>query len=236
MASEERGLYRLRTASDAPYASAYVYGRRESAGHKLGGIFAVVARLVASIIVLLAWVLGVWLYRDTPVELLADGKTMWLSASHLLIPVGFFCVAMTNRRYGPAYAFAQVVASAIVVVALVLVSGGAVNELFPLDRIPPMREAASFGGAFFAASFVSIVAFDGARGPNWWSAPLIGFLSAAIVFPLVFFAALYAGTGSDWLGHAGQYIGVLAGAAVVMLIPFWAMRRMIPPMSGFGGY
>lgn len=236
MAAEERGLYRLRTASDAPYPGAYVYGHRDGVGHKIGEVFAVAVRVAAAAAILLAWVAGVWLYRDTPVELFADGGATWLSAGHLLIPVGFFCIAMTNRRYGPAYAFAQVVATATAVIAFIVFSGSAFNEFAPIDAIPPVREAAAFGGAFFAASFVSIVAFDGARGPLWWTAPLFGFLTAAIVFPLAFFAALYAGTGVSWLGHASEFMGVLAGAGLLMLVPFFALRRMVPPMSGFGGY
>jgi uncharacterized PurR-regulated membrane protein YhhQ (DUF165 family) len=164
------------------------------------------------------------------------GSETWLTASHLLIPTGFFCVFLTNRRYGPAFAFAQVVVSAIVIVAFLVFTGGALNRFLPLDAIPPVREAAAFCGAFFAASFVSIIVFDGARGPNWWTAPLFGFLSAAIVYATAYFAALLAGTDATWLNHAVQYMGILAGEGILLLIPFWLLRRMVPPMSGFGGY
>ncbi len=236
MASEERGLYRLRTASDIPYSGAYTYGGRETFAHKLGAALIALVRLAASTIVLLAWVAAVWLYRDTPVELLQDGSAPWLTASQLLIPIGFFLVFLTNRRYGPAYAFAQVVLAAIAVVSFILFSGSGFNQYLPLDTIPPVREAAAFGGAFFAATFVSTVVFDGARGPNWWTAPLFGFFSAAIVYGASYFAALYAGTEASWLVHGSEYMGVLAVEGMLLLIPFWALRRMVPPMSGFGGY
>lgn len=236
MASEERGLYRLRAAADVPYSGTYSYGRRETFADKLGEAFVAVLRLATATLVLLAWVVAVWLYRDTPVGLLQDGATDWLSASHLLIPVGFFLVFLTNRRYGPAYAFTQVVVTAIVVVSLVLFSGSAFNDFLPLDTIPPVREVAAFGGAFFAATFVSTVIFDGARGPSWWTAPLFGFFSAAIVYAATYFAALYAGTQAAWLVHACEYMGILAAEGIVLLIPFWALRRMVPPVSGFGGY
>jgi hypothetical protein len=234
MASEERGLYRLRTASDAPYMGAYGYGRHESFAHKLGAILAVVARMAAAVAVLLAWVAGVYLYRDTPISLYGDDS--WLTASHLLIPVGFFCVFMTNRRYGPAYAFAQVVLTAIAIVAWMLFARPLIDALLPLDTIPTVREAAAFGGAFFAASFVSIVVFDGARGAHWWTAPLFGFLSAAIVYACVFFAALKAGTDAPWVYSAVEYMGALAGEGILLLIPFWMLRGMVRPISGFGGY
>lgn len=236
MAPEERGLYRLRTATDVPYAGTYSFGRRESFAHKLGEGLVALGRLVASAVVLLAWVAAVWLYRDTSIALLQDGTAPWLSLSDLLVPAGFFLVFLTNRRYGPAYAFAQVVVTAIAVVSLVLFSGGAFSEIMPLDTIPPAREAAAFGGAFFAAAFVSTVVFDGARGPSWWTAPLFGFFSAAIIYAAAYFPALYAGTDAAWLVHASEYMGVLAAEGALLLIPFWALRRVVPPISGFGGY
>ena len=235
MTSEDRGPYRLRTASDAPYMGAYGYGRRENLLDKLGAWLAKIARVAVASVILSAWLVAVFLYRDTPLDVSGVG-TGWLTVSHLLVPVGFFCVFMTNRRYGPAFAFAQVVTTLGAVVGLVLFARDALNEFVPLDTVPALREALAFGGAFLAASFVSIVAFDGARGPRWWTAPLIGFLSAAIVFAAVFFAALFAGTTDGWVNQGLQYMGLIAGEGVLLLLPFWAMRRMVPPMPGFGGY
>jgi hypothetical protein len=195
LAVEERGPYRLRTASDVPYVSAYSW-RHDGFGHRLGAVVA------------------------------------GLTVSHLLIPIGLFCVFMTNRRYGPSYAFAQVMVTVIAVVAVVLFAGGALAEFVRQETVPSFGEAAAFGGAFFAASFVSIVVFDGARGPMWWTAPLLGFLSAAIVYAGVFTAL----QPSGGIEHALQYMGVLTGEGILLLVPFWAMRRMVPPMAGFGGY
>ena len=235
MTSEDPGPYRLRTASDAPYMGAYGYGRRESFIDKLGAWLATLARVAVATVILAAWLVAVYLYRDTPTELFGIG-TGWLTVSHLLVPVGFFCVFMTNRRYGPAFAFAQVMMTLGAVIALVLFARDALNEFVPLDTVPAIREALAFGGAFLAASFVSIAAFDGARGPRWWTAPLIGFLTAAIVFATVFFTALYAGTSSGWMNQGLQYMGLIAGEGVLLLLPFWVLRRMVPPLPGFGGY
>jgi len=235
MASEDRGPYRLRTASDAPYMGAYGYGRHESILEKLGASAAAAARVAISTLILSAWMVAVYLYRDTPVEVFGIG-TGWLSVAHILVPVGFYCVFMTNRRYGPAYAFAQVVTTLALVAGLVLFARDALDQVLPLDAAPSVREAVAFGGAFFLASFVAIVAFDGARGPQWWTAPLIGFVAAAILFAVAFFAGQFAGSDYAWLNDGLQYMGLIAGEGLVLLIPFWAMRRMVPPMPGFGGY
>jgi hypothetical protein len=235
MASEDRGPYRLRTASDAPYMGAYGYGRRESLVDKFGAWAAAFARVAVAALILTAWLVAVFLYRDTAFEVFGIG-TGWLTVSHALVPIGFYCVFLTNRRYGPAHAFAQVVLTLGAVVGLVVFGREVLSDFVPLDTVPPLREALAFGGAFLAASFVSIVAFDGARGPRWWTAPLIGFLTAAVVFAAAFFGGMFVGTTAAWLNEGLQYMGLIAGEGLLLLLPFWAMRRMVPPMAGFGGY
>ena len=146
MASGDRGPYRLRTASDAPYMGVYGYGRRESFLDKLVAGLATVARVAVAALILSAWLVAVFLYRDTSFEVFGIG-TGWLTVSHALVPVGFYCVFMTNRRYGPAYAFAQVVMTLGAVVALVVFARDALNQYMPLDSVPALREAMAFGGA-----------------------------------------------------------------------------------------
>ncbi|GAA0536693.1 uncharacterized PurR-regulated membrane protein YhhQ (DUF165 family) [Rhizomicrobium palustre] len=235
MAPQDRGLYRLRAASDVPYAAAYGYGRKSGFGEKILGALAATARVAVSVGVLLAWVIGVFLYRDTPVSILGAGQG-WLTLAHALVPTGFFCVFLTNRRYGPGYAFVQVLVTAIVVTGFALAAGQDIYQILGPEGVPDMREALAFGGAFILAGFVSITAFDGARGPMWWTAPLVGFLVAAFTFATIFFLASYAGADAEWFSHGATYMGILAGEGILLLIPFWALRRMVPPMSGFGGY
>ena len=235
MASAERGLYRLRAATDAPYMGVYSYGRQESFLDKVGAVFATASRLVVCTLVLTGWLVAAYLYRQTPVAVFGIGMG-WLSLTQVLVPLGFYCVFMTNRRYGPAYAFAQIVVTLSLVTGLVLFGHEALNEIVPLDSAPSVRDALAFGGAFLMAGFVSIVAFDGARGPHWWTAPLIGFMAAAMVFAIVYYAAFYAGTDKSWFGECLTYMGLIAGEGLALLIPFWAMRRMVPPVAGFGGY
>ena len=235
MASAERGPYRLRTATDAPYMGVYSYGRNESFLSKVGAVFAAASRLVVCTMMLTAWLAAAYLYRETPVTVFGIGAG-WLNLTHLLVPVGFYCIFMTNRRYGPAYAFGQVVVTLGLATALVVFAHDALDQIVPLDHAPTMREAIAFGGAFLLAGFVSTAAFDGARGPRWWTAPLVGFLAAAIVFATVYFVGTYAGTDAAWLDQGLSYMGLIAVEGIVLLIPFWVMRRMVPPVAGFGGY
>ncbi len=235
--SVEDGPYRLRSASDMAWSGGAAYGRRETFGQKLGAAVRAVLRMILPVLSLLAAFVGVYLYRDTPVPLFLDGTgTPWLTGGHFLVGIGFFCVQLTNRRYGPAYAFAQVVIASASVVAFIIFASRQLQDFVPQDTVPAMREALSFGGAFFFASFVSIVVFDGTRGANWWTAPLFGFLGGAIFFAGIFYPVAYAGIELSWLHHAVVYAGVLAGEGILLLIPYWMLRRAVQPLSGFGGY
>ena len=233
----EDGPYRLRSASDAAWAGYAAYGHNETFWQKIGTALSAVLRMVVPVLALLACFAGFYLYRDTPVQLFLNGAgTPWLTASHLLVAAGFLCVHLTNRRYGPTYAFAQVVVSLALILAFILFSSGIIASFVPLDTVPTMREAVGFGAAFFLASFVSIVVFDGTRGARWWTAPLVGFVTAAVFFAWIFYPAAYAGTSAPWFDHALVYAAVLAGEGLLLLVPYWMLRGIVQPISGFGGY
>jgi uncharacterized PurR-regulated membrane protein YhhQ (DUF165 family) len=188
------------------------------------------------VLMLLASFAAICLYLDTPATSIAgsvDGR--WLTMGHLLVPVSFLCVHLTNRRYGPAYAFAQVVLALAVSIAFVVFAAPAFGPYVPVRTVPDLRVAAAFAGAFFVASFISIVVFDGARGPRWWMAPLLGMLASAVIFGLVFYPAAYAGN-ADWPQHMAVHLEFLAGLAVLSLVPYWILRGFVRPLPGYNGY
>ena len=57
-----------------------------------------------------------------------------------------------------------------------------------------------------------------------------------VVFTSVFAPLAFAGTGAAWIQPALNYGALLAGAAVALLIPYWMLRGLVPPLPGFGGY
>lgn len=232
----DEGPYRLRSASDATWAGHAAYGQRPSFGQKLTGGIAAVLRLVLPVATLLAAFAGIYLYRDTPLALFQDGMRDWLTIGHLMVPLAFLSVHLTNRRYGPSYAFAQVVVTTALILGTIVFAGDQIRPFVPADTLPTLREALGFGGAFFVASFFGIVLFDCFRGARWWTAPLAGFVATALFFAAVFFPIAYAGTNAPWLEQALQYAGVLAGEGILLLVPYWMLRAVVPPLSGFGGY
>jgi uncharacterized PurR-regulated membrane protein YhhQ (DUF165 family) len=212
------------------------YGRREGVWYRIGAGLRAVTRLFLPVLMLLASFAAIYLYLDTPATNVvgsADGH--WLTMGHLLVPLGFLCVHLTNRRYGPAYAFVQVVLALAASAAFVAFVAPGLAPYVPVRTVPDLRVAAAFGGAFFVASFISIVVFDGARGPRWWMAPLLGMLTAVVIFGLVFYPVAYAGIG-DWPHRMAVYLGFLAGFAVLSLVPYWILRGFVRPLPGYNGY
>jgi uncharacterized PurR-regulated membrane protein YhhQ (DUF165 family) len=195
-----------------------------------------VLRIFLPVLALSAALGAMYLYMDTPLPYFADSRGSWLTVSHLLLPVAFLAIHLTNRRYGPAYAFAQVVLALAVLAALTLFGRDIVHSLLPPTVLPSLRDVSAFVGAFLVAGFLSIVAFDGARGPRWWTAPLIGSIVAAIVYAPAFYLGAYLGTAAPWFDHMAIHAGLLLGGAVLGLVPFWLLRGVIQPLPGFGGY
>lgn len=230
----EGPAYRLRSASDAAWPSQIAYGQREGFLARMGGGARAAARLILPVATLLTAFVAVYLYLDAPFAAIgADAG--WLTVGHLLVPFCFLGVHLTNRRYGPSYAFAQVVLALAAAVAFIMFAVPRLGDFMPFRIVPEMRLAFAFGGAFLGASFISIVVFDGARGPRWWTAPLFGMVSSVVLFALIYYPAAYAGV-APWTHPMLLHGELLCAIAILMLIPYWTLRSIVRPLPGFGGY
>ena len=193
-------------------------------------VLVAVARLVLPVLLLLSVGMACLLYGDAAVEGLGSFAGKPMAAGLAALPLTFLVIHLTNRRYGSAYAFAQVIIAWPL--ALVLLPG-----IVPMiSAAQDMRVASSFAGGLFFAQIVGIVVFDGLRGPGWWKAPLFASLISGVVFCLVAFPAAFAGTAAEWSKDMFGYMALTSGASVVMLIPYGLLRSLVPPLPGFGGY
>jgi len=205
-------------------------------GRRIADAARAVLRIVVPVLGLTAAQAALFLYMATPVPYLSGTAEHWMMISTLLLPVPFLAIHLTNRRYGPAYAFAQVVVAFAVLAAITLFAGDIMHRMLPAAALPDVREAVAFVVAFVLSGFLSIVAFDGSRGPRWWTAPLVGSIIGALSFTPVFFPAAYIGTSLPWFDHMLVVTGVLCGGAIAMLVPYWLLRRVVQPLPGFGGF
>jgi len=169
-------------------------------------------------------------------SLFADSRGPWFSWSHLVLAVAYFAIHLTNRRYGPDYAFAQIVVSLGLCGGVLFVWPELAQVVLRTAAPPSVREVMAFVVAFLASGFLSIIAFDCTRGPHWWMAPLTGSLVAGASFVLLFYPAAYAGSDVFWGEHMRIHAGVLVLAAVAGLRPYQLLRSSIQPLPGFGGY
>ncbi|MGZ5988073.1 MAG: hypothetical protein ACXWLZ_03375 [Rhizomicrobium sp.] len=229
------GPYRLRSGAAVAWP-AQGYGQRTGIGHLVGEAVSAVVRSILPVLFLTVTLFVMYLYIDRALPYFADSQGQWLRLSDVLLPAAFFTIHLTNRRYGPSYAFAQIVLSFLLCGAITLFGPDLVRQLLPATVMPSVREVAAFVLAFFVAGFLAIVAFDAARGPRWWMAPLIGSFVAGVAYVLIFYPVAYAGTASLWGSHMLTHAGILTCAAISGLVPFWMLRGTIQPLSGFGGY
>lgn len=235
----------VRLAADRADSSPILIGRSSqiSWGHaaeepglfsRIGIAVGAALRLVFPVLLLLAILSAVYMYGNVKVPELAFRP--WLTLGHVLLIVPFFAVMLTNRRYGPAYALAQVVVAMGIIGSVTMANAADLSNLVPQVAHVPQRIAIAFALAFFVANFVGIVAFDAARGPRWWTAPFAGGMMCSIVFVGLFYTAAFLGTGRDWTDWMIVHASVLFAAGIAMLVPYWMMRRIVPPLPGYNGY
>ena len=79
------GPYRLRSASDATWHQ-QGYGQSASLGRRVADAFRAGLRMILPVLTLCTALAAMYLYMDTALPYFADGKTPWLTVSHLLLP------------------------------------------------------------------------------------------------------------------------------------------------------
>jgi uncharacterized PurR-regulated membrane protein YhhQ (DUF165 family) len=230
------GPRRLRRSAElvgrAPAARPQVHN-----GGVIGRSIGAVMRLVFPVILLLTIGAAAFLYSSASTPWLGNidvaGKPLSLGLSLSLLT--FFAVHLTNRRFGAGYATAQVLVAWTIALASVPLLQPDLALLHE-GALPDIRIAAGFGGALFIAQLVSIFVFDRMRGPAWWQAPLFASLVGGIFLCTLAYPLAYAGTGAAWQGPMVDFMGVMVVAAIAMVVPYWLLRSIVPPLSGFGGY
>lgn len=191
--------------------------------------------LVLPVLLLIALGAASFLYADRPVRWLSVASANWLTWGHLMVPLTFFAIHLTNRRFGAAYAFLQTVLAWTLGAAALWAAQADLASLAG-RALPDLHVALVFGGALFLGQVFSVLVFDRTRGPRWWTAPFFASLWGGVLFCLIAFPLAYHGTQTDWSGPMLTYAGIMAGSAFLLLGPYCLLRPVVPPMSGFGGY
>lgn len=236
----EHGPYRLRRSGDAawpPRERAYG-GQVDTIWRKVALAVLAVARLILPVTLLVTLLAAAYLYSDAWLSM--DGfpaaRGAMLAVSDLIVPMAWFAIHLTNRRYGAGYAFAQLMAALIIGTLIVLVNPGDVDNWIGNSPLLTARAVIAFGGAFLLANIISIIFFDGTRGPRWWSAPLIASFAASFVFSAVYYPVAFAGVDVPWTDSALVHFLVFSAESVALLIPYYLLRGAMRPLPGLNGY
>jgi hypothetical protein len=234
VAALDERIYRLRRAGDAawpPRARAYG-GPVESLWTHLVRPLAAAGRLVLPVLLRAALLVAAHRYSGAFLPLGdASAALPGIAVTDLLIPAAWYAVHLVSRRYGASYAFAQLVAGLLLAGMIVTVPG----VRHAIAAAPPAspRTLLAFGGAFFLANLIAIAFFDGARGPRWWTAPLLASLAASLTFSAVYYP--FAGEAA-WADCALVHLCLFLSESVLLLAPYWLLRPALPPRHGLNGY
>lgn len=200
-------------------------------------------RLIVPVIALVAVFALAFSLRDEPVPelaFLADidpvlDTSGWMNWGYLLLPLLFFVLNLTSRRYGAALTL-----SASLVAWLLI--GGGIGWLLHSGAVADFEAsfasytlAGSFLGALAFAQLVNILLFDWLRGIPWWKAPFFAALVGGLAFSIVFNTR----PAHVWDMELGGRLAVEAGLhfswALAQLLPTYLLRSAIRPLPGFGG-
>ncbi len=123
-------------------------------------------RLVVPVSLVLVLLGAAYLYAD---DLFSWGPASIrdVAVSDLILPGSWYCIHLTNRRYGPGYALAHLLAALAIGLLVILVNPGDIDAWVVTMPAITSRAVLSFGAAFLAANFVGIGFFDAARESRW---------------------------------------------------------------------
>lgn len=235
--SATSALYRR--SSDAAWPPlARAYGGQSPPQRQTAKDFALAAaRLLLPILLTLVLLAAVYLYGDAVLPLEGWPQSLrraGLASSDLVLPATWVSIHLTNRRFGPAYAFAQLLAVLGLAAMAVLIDPYGLDEW--VTGAPDMRAVFSFGAAFFLANVLAIAVFDGARGRRWWTAPLAGSLAASLAFSAIYYPAAFAGVRESWADAALVHFLLFSVLSLALLGPYWLLRPAMRPEQGLNGY
>jgi uncharacterized PurR-regulated membrane protein YhhQ (DUF165 family) len=234
-------LYRLPQAHDAvwpPVARAYG-GPVPPRAQKLRQPLLLAARLALPVMLTMVLLGASYLYADDILALPGMPATVrgaMLSASDLVLPFTWFSIHLTNRRYGPSSALAQLLAVLTLGALVMLINPYDINDWVTTQPALTWRTVLAFGAAFFTANFIAIAFFDAARGPRWWTSPLSGSFAVSFFFSAIYYPAAFAGLTERWTDSALVHFIVFFAVSMLMLAPYWLLRPAMRPMPGLNGY
>ena len=230
----DEGPYRLRADASWPPRERAYGGEAETMAARHARPIRIVTRLLLPVTLLVTLLGAAYLYTDDFLVLPVLRHAL-LATSDLILPIAWYCLHLTNRRYGAPYAFGQLVAALAIAGFIALVNPGDVDNWIKLTPALSWRTILAFGFSFLLANFIAITFFDAARGPRWWVPPLWASFAASLVFSAVYYPAAFAGEIA-WTESALVHFLLFFGESALLLGPYCLLRPAMRPLHGMNGY
>lgn len=141
-----------------------------------------------------------------------------LTFAAFTFPIAFLVTDLTNRLFGASSA------------RKVVYAGFAIAVLVSIVLASP-RIAIASGSAFLISQLLDVSIFDRLRSGQWWRAPLVSSMAAAVVDTFIFFSLAFAasfsflGAGLDFAVQPAPLLGIFAQEAPRWVS--WAMGDLV---------
>jgi uncharacterized PurR-regulated membrane protein YhhQ (DUF165 family) len=236
----DEGPYRLRDDAVWPPRERAYGGAPQDPRQRYARPIRITVRLLLPVTLLIVLLGAAYLYTDEALMLAgapALVQRAMLATSDLILPLAWFSLHLTNRRYGAPYAFGQMMAAMGVIALVALLNPGDVDNWIAMTPALSWRAILAFGASFLLSGFIAITLFDAARGPRWWTAPLVASFAAALVFSAVYYPAAFAG-GDEivWTDSALVHFALYFAESLLLLVPYYLLRPAMRPLHGMNGY
>ncbi|WP_411820637.1 hypothetical protein ABFZ85_05060 [Hyphococcus formosus] len=221
---------------------------RETAMQRLarhsGALFVALLRLAALAAIMLPVMLASMLTVDIPVyvfdrfvgDAIASRPSNWLSRGLFIMAFVPLIVILFSRRFGGDEASRAVTAAWGLAAVAVFAELSYLAPVLESSDLPSVRFTIAFTASAMAAQYVAASVYDVARGGGrWWRAPLFGALGGYFIGGLIYFPAIYLGTGAPWFNWMIGGFSINSVLAFGFLATYWLLRKPLRPRGGFGG-
>ena len=140
-------------------------------------------------------------------------------------PVAFLITDLANRSFG------KFVARKIVYFGFFLGIGFTLLFSTNFADFISIRIAIGSGTAFFVAQILDVQIFDKLRKRKWFIAPLTSSIIGSSIDTFLFFSISFYATGVPWLTLSLGDLAVKILVALVMLIPFRMLLKIVKPIK-----
>ncbi|MGV6802310.1 MAG: hypothetical protein ACWA5L_10345 [bacterium] len=160
----------------------------------------------------------------------------WLSRGDILLYFFIPALILITRCYS-AEISGRVLSLSWAIIVLLLVSLLIyIAPQLSIADLPSARFSLAFFLSWYLGPLFAAHIYDITKGGKWWRAPLYGLVIGSAVQVAIYFPGIYAGTSAPWISWMIVDFMLKLALGVLFLPVYSALRRVLRPYLGVGGY